>query len=188
MNKFIINKNRNLYPQNDNTQDDISDIYDMDRTVEQEDLEQDDPEEEGFDNYDEEEINMEDYQENFNDNNPDFINFKQNVKDWLALDDDIRTLQEALKERKKKKSSLTPKISQYMSSFKINDLNTPDGKLKFAKATSITAASKKYIEQRIIEYFKDENKSLKILDYIYNHREKKERVYLRRFIPKKDKK
>jgi Lhr-like helicase len=181
MNKFIINQNRNLYPQNDNTQDDISDIYDMDQTVEPENPE------EGFDNY-EDEINMEDYQENFNDDNPDFINFKQNVKDWLSLDDDIRTLQDALKERKKKKSSLTPKISQYMSSFKINDLNTPDGKLKFAKATSITAASKKYIEQRIIEYFKDENKSLKILDYIYNHREKKERVYLRRFIPKKDKK
>lgn len=183
MNKFIINKNRNLYPQNDNTQDDISDIYDMDQTVEQEDPE----EEEGFDNY-EDEINMEDYQENFSDDNPDFINFKQNVKDWLSLDDDIRTLQEALKERKKKKSSLTPKISQYMSSFKINDLNTPDGKLKFAKSTSITAASKKYIENRIIEYFKDENKSLKILDYIYNHREKKEKIYLRRFIPKKDKK
>jgi len=186
MNKFIINKNLNVGRPLNNYQDDISDIYDMDRTVEPEEEYEDDDEEEGFDNQ-EEEIDMKEYQENFTDNNPDFIQFKQNVKDWLALDNDIKTLQEALKERRKKKGSLTPKISLYMNKFKINDLNTADGKLKFAKGTSYTAISKKYVIQRITDFLKDEDKTLKMLDYIYNHREKKERVYLRRVMPRKKK-
>ena len=185
MNKFIINKSLNVGRPLNNFQDDISDIYDMDKTVEPEEYEDDD-EEDGFDNQ-EEEIDMQEYQENFTDTNPDFLQFKQNIKDWIALDDDIRTLQEALKERRKKKGSLTPKISLYMNKFKINDLNTNDGKLKFARGVSYTAISKKYIIQRITDFLKDEDKTFKMLDYIYNHREKKERVYLRRVMPRKKK-
>ena len=37
------------------------------------------------------------------DNDPEFIEFKENAKIWLELDDDIKTLNEAIKERKKKK-------------------------------------------------------------------------------------
>jgi hypothetical protein len=74
-----------------------------------------------------------------------------------------------------------------MNKFKINDLNTADGKLKFAKGTSYTAISKKYVIQRITDFLKDEDKTFKMLDYIYNHREKKERVYLRRVMPRKKK-
>ena len=36
----------------------------------------------------------------FDDSNSDFIDFKTDVKEWLTLDDDIITLQKAIKERK----------------------------------------------------------------------------------------
>ena len=48
------------------------------------------------DNEEEEEMYLDD-------NNPAFVDFKKNVKIWLELDDDIQTLNEALKARKKKK-------------------------------------------------------------------------------------
>ena len=37
------------------------------------------------------------------DNDPDFIDFKDDVKTWIKLDDDIKTLNDAIKERKEKK-------------------------------------------------------------------------------------
>jgi Lhr-like helicase len=39
----------------------------------------------------------------FNDDNYDFVNFKETVRTWLELDDDIRTLRKAINERNKKK-------------------------------------------------------------------------------------
>ena len=67
------------------------------------------------------------------DNNPEFLEFKSNVKSWIELDDDIKTLTEALKERKKKKEEITPGLMTFMSNYQINDLNTKDGQLKFSK-------------------------------------------------------
>jgi len=46
----------------------------------------------------------------FDENDSNFIEFKNSVKEWLMLDDDIITLQKAVKERKVKKDELTPKI------------------------------------------------------------------------------
>ena len=43
--------------------------------------------------------------------------FKEKVKEWLHLDDDIKTLNAHLKERKKKKIELTPEILQFMEMF-----------------------------------------------------------------------
>ena len=39
----------------------------------------------------------------FSEENDEFLEFKNNVKDWLLLDDDIITLQNAIKDRKVKK-------------------------------------------------------------------------------------
>ena len=45
----------------------------------------------------------------FDENDSQFVEFKSSVKEWLMLDDDIITLQKAVKERKVKKDELTPK-------------------------------------------------------------------------------
>ena len=79
------------------------------------------------------------------DNNPAFVDFKTNVKTWLELDDDIQTLNEALKARKKKKEEITPKLTEFMNSYQINDLNTKDGQLKFSKLNVAKPLSKKYL-------------------------------------------
>ena len=63
------------------------------------------------DDYDEEQDDV------FTDDNEDFIEFKNDVNKWLLLDDDIITLQKAIKERKSKKNELTTKIQEYMNKF-----------------------------------------------------------------------
>ena len=103
----------------------------------------------------EEEYDEEDNTEIFNDNNEEFVEFKNNVKDWVTLDDDISTLQKAIKERKKKKDELTPQIMDFMNRFKINDLNTVNGKLKFTKSLYTKPLNKQYLISKLGDFFKN---------------------------------
>ena len=122
----------------------------------------------------------------FNDNNEDFLEFKKNVKEWLTLDDDILTLQNAIKERRTKKNELTPKIIEYMDKYEINDLNTNNGKLKFSKTLQTKPLNKQFLVSRLGDFFKDFNKGEKVASYILDNRDKAEVMKLRRVQNKKE--
>jgi len=129
----------------------------------------------------------EDEEENFfDDTNEEFINFKNNVKEWMLLDDDILTLQKAIKERKNKKNELTPKIQEFMNSNEINDLNTNNGKLKFTKSTCTKPLNKQFLISRLGDFFKDFTKGEKAATFILENRDKEERFKLKRVINKKE--
>ena len=119
------------------------------------------------------------------DNDPDFIDFKEEVKLWLRLDDDIKKLNEAIKDRKNKKKEITPKLLDFMENHNINDLNTADGNLKFQKSLRSKPLSKKYLLDRLSDFYKNMQKSEKIVNFIYNNREKTEISNIKRVYPKK---
>ena len=130
---------------------------------------------------------MENYDEDkFDDNNIEFIEFKDNVKEWLTLDDDIITLQKAIKERKNKKNELTPKIQDYMNRFEINDLNKNNGKIKFTKSLYTKPLNKQFLISRLGDFFKDYNKGEKAASFILDNRDKEEKFKLRRIINKNE--
>jgi hypothetical protein len=122
----------------------------------------------------------------FTDDNEEFIEFKDNVKEWITLDDDIITLQDAIKERKKKKNEITPKIMDFMNRFEINDLNTNNGKLKFTKSLQTKPLNKTFLISRLGDFFKDFNKGEKAATYILENRDKEEKFKLRRVQNKKE--
>ena len=124
--------------------------------------------------------------ETFTDDNVYFVEFKQNVKNWLMLDDDIIKLQAAIKERKLKKNELTPKILNFMDNNKINDLNTNDGKLKFTKSLCTKPLNKPFLISRLGDFFKDFAKGEKAATFILENRDKEEKVKLTRVKPKKE--
>lgn len=128
---------------------------------------------------------IEDDEYYLDDSDPDFIDFKEDVKLWLKLDDDIKTLNEAIKERKTKKNEITPKLLDFMEKHEINDLNTNEGHLKFQKSLRSKPLSKKYLMDRLGFYFKNNSKSEKIVNFLYNNREKTETTNLKRIHPKK---
>ena len=121
-----------------------------------------------------------------NDDNEEFLEFKTNVKEWLTLDDDIITLQKAIKDRKIKKNDLTPKILDFMNRFKINDLNTNNGKLKFTKSLQTKPLNKQFLISRLGDFFKDFSKGEKAASFILENRDKEEKLKLRRVINKKE--
>ena len=119
------------------------------------------------------------------DNDPDFIDFKDNAKLWIKLDDDINTLNNAIKERKKKKNEITPQLLDFMENHNINDLNTNDGHIKFQKSLRSKPLSKKYLISRLGDFFKNTSKGEKAVEFIYNNREKTQISNLKRVISKK---
>ena len=121
----------------------------------------------------------------FSDTNPEFVNFKQNVKDWVTLDDDIKTLQDAIKKRKKRINELTPVILDFMKRFNINDLNTQNGQLRYTTSLLAKPVNKNFLLSKLGEFFKDNEKSQVITTYIYDNRIKEEKVKLKRVIEKK---
>ena len=120
----------------------------------------------------------------FSDDNEEFIQFKSSVKEWLTLDDDIITLQKAIKERKNKKNELTANILDFMNRFKINDLNTQEGKIKFTKSLYTKPLNKQFLITKLGNFFKDFKKGERAASFILENRDKEEKFKLRRIIPK----
>jgi hypothetical protein len=121
----------------------------------------------------------------FNNSNTEFIEFKNNVKEWITLDDDITTLQKAIKARKTKKDDLTPKILDFMKNNKVNDLNTNDGSIKCMKSTYTKPLNKKYLISRLGDFFKDLSKGEKVAGFILDNRDKEEKFRIKRVVNKK---
>ncbi len=119
------------------------------------------------------------------DSNQEFVDFKTNVRDWLKLDDDIKTLQHAIAERRKRKNELTPKVLEFMGKYEIEDLNTHEGKVAYAKSMITKPMNKDYLKLRLTEYLKSMDKAEKCTKYLMENRIKEERVRLKRINPRK---
>ncbi len=56
--------------------------------------------------------------------------FRQQVSEWMKLDDSIRKLSVAVRERKIHQQALGIKIQEFMIKFKYDNLNTQTGRIK----------------------------------------------------------
>jgi hypothetical protein len=107
--------------------------------------------------------------------------FREYVKKWFELDNTIKRAQEAIRERKKLKDKLSITISAFMCKYDIEDLNTKEGRIRCKVQTVKAPVSQKVVKQRITDFFNnDEKKKSEILSKIYEEREEKEKVSLRR--------
>lgn len=109
--------------------------------------------------------------------------FKNLVADWFKYDDQIRKLVIAIKERKNYQKVLNNKIQEFMFTYKYNDLNTKDGRIKAnIKETKIPIKVTE-IKDKILEY-KDLSGE-ELLNQIFNEeRPKMIKKNITRIIPK----
>jgi len=109
---------------------------------------------------------------------------QQDVKDYLEIDDQIKALNKAIKERKDKKKALSEEILGTMKKFEINNMNTKNGKLIYAVSKSKKGLNTKTLIKGLNLYFKDEMKATEVGKIVMNSREVVEKVSLRRTIHK----
>jgi len=110
---------------------------------------------------------------------------KNNVKIYLDMDDQIKALNKAIVERRKKKNELSEEILGTMKKFEIDNMNTKNGKLIYSTTKSTKPLNKTNLITGLNLYFQDEDKAKNISKIVLNNREKVEKVKLRRTINKK---
>ena len=106
--------------------------------------------------------------------------FKDNVKQWLDLDNQLKRLAAASKERRKKKNDINLRILEFMGKFNIEDLNTKDGIIRYRKTFVKEPLSQKTIKTKLEELFKDDVENFEKIAKIFTDREKIEKTSLRR--------
>lgn len=116
-----------------------------------------------------------------NEDNISLEEFREYVRKWLDLDNNIKKAQEVIRERKKVRDKLSMVISGFMCKYNIEDLNTKEGRIRCKISTVRSPVNQKVIKQKITDYFSnDENRKEEILSKIYEERDKVEKVSLRR--------
>ena len=107
--------------------------------------------------------------------------FKKYVEKWLELDNFVKKAQDVIRQKKKARDDLSKVITMFMCKYNIEDLNTKEGRIRCKVATSKAPISQKVIKQRITDYFGvNEEQKQAIINKIYEEREEREKVTLRR--------
>ena len=108
--------------------------------------------------------------------------FKNDVRTWVELDNSIRRMQSALKERRAAKNMLTERILGFMNRYNIEDLNTKDARLRYKTAYIRVPLSHQTIKDRISTYFGDNNARVaqELQGHLFGNRERSEKTSLRR--------
>ena len=97
--------------------------------------------------------------------------FKVNVKDWLDADEQIKQLEKEIRELKAlRNKKLEPKITGFMRSFNITDLNTEVGKLRCNERNTKATVSKKTIQESLQKVLSQQQAST-VMDEIYLNRQ-----------------
>lgn len=110
--------------------------------------------------------------------------FKSNVVEWFNIDNTIRKLNTALKERKVYQKKLNNTIQEFMFNYKYNDINTQNGKLKANIKSVPKPINIKEIKTKIVEY--DNLSGRELIEKIFNIEERPliEKKIIKRIIPK----
>ena len=118
--------------------------------------------------------------------NTELEDFKNQVKIWMRLDNEIKEftkqikmLNNEIKQRKKYIENLTPFILSYMSSNEIEELNSKDGRLQCKVSMVKPPLSQKDLRLKLYNQFPNNAEDL---DKIFKEREKVEKRSLRRLL------
>jgi hypothetical protein len=142
--------------------------------------------EEEYDENENENKNKFNYAEILNDNNVEFVFFKTILKKWTEIDDDIITLQNVIKQKKKEKENMTPKIMDFMNRYDINDLNTQTGKIKCIKSIQKKPMNKNYLTFNLSTFLKDNQKAEEVTEFLLGNRGLEEKCRLKRVANKNE--
>jgi hypothetical protein len=118
--------------------------------------------------------------------------FKKRVANWIELDNKIRQYETVIKKLKTNKEEYCEGILSFMEEHEITDLNTPNGKLKYAVSYNRPPVTKTMIKTKVRDYFTEiglsdsETRTTEFITELYKNREKKRNVQLKRIMPKED--
>jgi len=101
--------------------------------------------------------------------------FQKNIQDWVTVDNQIKTLNQEIKELRGNRNSLTNNIFTYAESNNLENavIQISDGKLKFQNLKQTAPISFKLVKEVLNECIDNEEHVEAIITAIKNKRESK---------------
>jgi hypothetical protein len=105
---------------------------------------------------------------------PEIATLPNYLKEWLTLEDELKILGNAVREKKKRMGILQGLITKTMKGHKIARVNIKSGAILYQNKQTKESMGKKFIISKLTEYFKgDIIKATEIFNYLEEHRGKK---------------
>ena len=111
------------------------------------------------------------------------MSFEQNIQKWVSIDNQIKNLNEKMKELRDQKTELSDNITTYVEKNNLSKatIQISDGKLKFANTKVQTPLTFKYLEKTLGEVINNETQVKQIIEYLKEKREYKIVPEIKRF-------
>ena len=101
--------------------------------------------------------------------------FQNNIKHWVSIDNNIKTLSENIKDLKTERSQVSNNILNYVEKENLNSttIQINDGALKFTKAKQTSNLTLTYVKDCLTKCITNEEDVNTIMEVIKNSRESK---------------
>lgn len=111
------------------------------------------------------------------------MSFEEKIQKWVLLDNQLKILNEKIRETREKKNDLSESIQSYVENNNLNNaiVQISDGKLKFVKTKVAPPLTFKYIEKSLGEIIKNETQVQQIIEYLKQKRDFKIMPEIKRF-------
>jgi len=113
-------------------------------------------------------------QENQIEEVPEIATLPNYLKEWLILEDELKILANAVKEKKKRMGILQGLITKTMKGHKLARVNIKSGSILYQNKVTKESMGKRFIVSRLTEYFKgDIIKATEVYNFLEENRGKK---------------
>jgi len=111
------------------------------------------------------------------------MSFEENIKKWVALDNQLKTVNERAKQMRDEKNTLEEGIINYVETNNLNNatVTISDGKLRFVTAKQTAPITLKYVEECLTKCIGNEAQVAKIMAVIKDSREVKYTADIKRY-------
>jgi hypothetical protein len=109
--------------------------------------------------------------------------FEKQIQQWVAIDNQLKALNEKARELREKKQDLCETIMEHVQKNNLSNatVQISDGRLKFSNTRVPTPLTFKYLEKSLKEVIKNEEQAVKLIEYVKTKREFKVVPEIKRF-------
>jgi hypothetical protein len=111
------------------------------------------------------------------------MSFENQIQQWVSIDNQLKQINEKVRELREKRNTLEQNITSYASSNNLSNasIKISDGKLKFANTRVPEPITFKYLEKTLGEVIKNESQVKLIMEHIKQKRNIKIVPEIKRF-------
>ena len=111
------------------------------------------------------------------------MSFEENIKKWVAIDNQLKTLTEQTKKMREEKNTAEETIMNYVATNKLENatINITNGKLRFVNTKQTPPLTMKYVEECLRKCMSNDTQVKQVMQVIKDSREVKYSADIKRY-------